>query len=45
MRSRLLFVAGVAGMLAALIAAILVLSGGEERSFADAPSVGTIEPL
>jgi hypothetical protein len=37
MRSRLLFVAGVAGVLAALIAAILVFSGGEERSFAEAP--------
>jgi hypothetical protein len=37
MRSRLLFVAGVTGVLAALIVAILVFSGGEERSFAEAP--------
>lgn len=37
MQSRLLFVLGLAGVLAALIIAVAVLSGGEERSFAEAP--------
>jgi hypothetical protein len=38
MQSRVLFVAGLAGVLAALIVAVVVLSGGEDRSFAEAPS-------
>ena len=38
MRSRVLFVAGLAGVLAALIVAVVALSGGEDRSFAVAPS-------
>lgn len=37
MRSRLLFVAGVTGVLAALVVAVVVFSGGEGRSFAAAP--------
>lgn len=37
MQARLLFVAGLAGVLAALIVAVVVLSGGEDRTFAEAP--------
>jgi len=37
MQSRVLFVVGLAGVLAALIVAVVVLSGGEDRSFAEAP--------
>jgi hypothetical protein len=37
MQSRVLFVAGLAAVLAALIVAVVALSGGEDRSFAEAP--------
>jgi len=37
MRARLLFVAGVTGGLAALIVAVVAFSGGEDRSFPEAP--------